>query len=69
MDKSMAAEKEEKSEIDLRARFDTKDPEEHRELIEDLAIADQALAEYDARGIEGTTSYNEYRVRRLEITD
>ena len=32
---------------------------------EDLAIAEEAEEEYNLRGIKGTTSYTEYRDRRL----
>ena len=39
--------------------------EESFEFEEDLLIAKNAEMEYDARGIEGTVSYNDYRNRRL----
>ena len=42
--------------------------EEEEELAEDLAIARQALDEYEKRGIEGTMSYKEYR-RNRQIRD
>ena len=38
--------------------------DEEQELAEDLAIARQALDEYEKRGIEGTMSYKEYRHNR-----
>ena len=38
------------------------DPEAERE---DLALAEQALEEYEAEGIEGTVPYGEYRAKRL----
>ena len=42
--------------------------DEEEEFAEDLAIARQALDEYEKRGIEGTISYNEYR-RNRQIRD
>ncbi len=65
MEKSIVTERENKAEKELRARTDTEDPEAHRELIEDLAAADQALEEYEAQGLEGSTNYTEYRAKRL----
>ena len=65
MEKSIVTDRQNKAERELRARTDTEDPEAHRELIEDLDAADQALEEYEAQGIEGTTTYNEYRANRL----
>jgi hypothetical protein len=38
------------------------DPKADRE---DLALAEQALEEYEAEGIEGTVPYSEYRAKRL----
>ena len=35
---------------------------------EDLALAEQALGEYEAKGIEGTVPYDEYRKKRLGTT-
>ncbi len=35
------------------------------EFIDDLAIAEQVLEDYEAHGIEGTTLYGEYRAKRL----
>ena len=32
---------------------------------EDLALAEQALQEYEAKGIEDTIPYSEYRAKRL----
>lgn len=46
-------------------------PEEVRECAdaeadrEDLALAEKALKEYGAKGIEGTSPYSQYRKRRL----
>ena len=40
--------------------------DEYEELVDDLATAQRALEEYEDRGIEGTTSYSEYRADRLE---
>ena len=46
-------------------------PEEVRECPdaeadrEDLALAEQALEEYEAKGIEGTAPYGKYRAKRL----
>ena len=65
MDKSIVTKEESKAETGLQARIDTEDPETQRELIEDLAAANQALEEYEAQGIDGTTSYTEYRAKRL----
>lgn len=45
---------------------DTREDEE--ELAEDLAIARQALDEYEKSGVEGTMSYDEYR-RNRQIRD
>ena len=36
------------------------------EFIDDLAIAEQALEDYEAHGTESTTLYSEYRAKRLE---
>lgn len=38
--------------------------EEEEELAEDLAIARQALDEYEKSGVTGTMSYEEYRQNR-----
>lgn len=38
------------------------DPEADRE---DLALAEKALKEYEAKGLEGTVPYSEYRKKRL----
>ncbi len=47
--------------------FELVDRGEHDEkLVEDLAVAERALDEYERRGIEGTISYKEYRADRLE---
>ena len=32
---------------------------------EDLALAEQALGEYEAKGMDGTVPYSEYRKKRL----
>ncbi len=42
--------------------------EEEEERVEDLAIARQALDEYEKSGVEGTMSYEEYR-RNRQICD
>ncbi len=65
MDKSIVTERDYEAGNEFRARVDTKDPEANRELAEDLAAADQALEEYEDQGLEGTTSYTEYRAKRL----
>ena len=52
----------------LSGGFELVGPEVYDELIIDLVTAQQALDEYDAQGIEGTTSYNEYRAKRLGTT-
>ena len=49
----------------LRGEFELMGPDAHWELIQDLAVAEQALEEYDVAGIEGTLPYSEYRARRL----
>ena len=48
--------------------FELVGAETYDELIEDLILARQALEEYDARGIVGSTSYGEYRAKRLGTT-
>ena len=68
MDKSIVTEIDDKANDELPDVVVPEDNETHHELAEDLAIAEQALEEYDARGIEGTTSYNEYRAKRLGTT-
>lgn len=42
------------------------DDETYREELEDMTAAGQALEDYDASGAGGTSSYSEYRARRLE---
>lgn len=42
--------------------------EDEEGLAEDLAIARQALDEYEKSGVEGTMSYDEYR-RNRQIRD
>ena len=39
---------------------------EDSELIDDLALAEQALEDYETHGIERTTLYSEYRAKRLD---
>ena len=41
------------------------EPEEYFEFLGDLSVALEAEEEYDIRGIEGSTTYTEYRDRRL----
>ena len=41
------------------------DSEAYLELVDDLAIAEQVLEDYEAHGIERTTLYTEYRAKRL----
>ena len=65
MDKSIFTKIEDKANDDRPETVGQEDPEAHRELIEDIALAERALEEYDAQGIEGTTSYSEYRAKRL----
>ena len=65
MDKNIVTERDDKSENEIRARVDTKDLGVHRELTEDLAVVEQALEEYEAQGIEGATTYSEYRTKRI----
>ena len=64
-DKSIVSEKENQAGNELPARTDTKDSEAYLELIDDLAIAEQMLEDYEAHGIERTTLYTEYRANRL----
>ena len=66
MDKSIVTEMEDKA--DRPERVGQEDSEAQRELMEDLALAERALEEYDAHGIEGTTPYSEYRAKRLGTT-
>ncbi len=40
-------------------------PADSDELMEDLAAAQQAVEEYEARGIEGTIPYTQYRSQRI----
>lgn len=68
MDKNIVTEIDDKSNDELPDTVRPEDPEAYHELVEDLAIAERALEEYDAQGIEGTTSYNEYRAKRLGTT-
>ena len=65
MDKSIVTKRDDKAENERPVRVEIKDSETHRELIEDLAVADQALEEYEVQGVEGATPYNEYRAKRL----
>lgn len=39
--------------------------DEYEELLEDVALAQQAVEEYEAGGIVGTTPYSQYRSKRL----
>ena len=39
--------------------------EDYYETIEDLAVAKEALEEYEASGVVETTPYSEYRAQRL----
>ena len=41
------------------------DADEYQESIEDLAVARQAVEEYEAKGIEGTIPYGRYRSKWL----
>ena len=41
------------------------DADEYQESIEDLAVARQAVEEYEAKGIEGTIPYSQYRSKWL----
>ena len=66
MDKSIVTERDYEAENELRTEGDTKDSEAYPELINDLAIAKQVLEDYEARGIERTTLYSEYRAKRLD---
>ncbi len=68
MDKNIVTEIDDESNDELPDTVRPEDTEAYHELVEDLAIVERALEEYDAQGIEGTTSYNEYRAKRLGIT-
>ena len=65
MHKSIVTPKDSKPEDQLLTTADIPCPEARREFIEDLAIAEQMLEDYEAHGIERTTPYSEYRARRL----
>ena len=41
------------------------DSDEYEELAEDVALAQQAVEEYEAEGIAGTIPYRQYRSKRL----
>ena len=49
----------------LRGEFKLVGAEDYRDHIEDLALAEQMLEEYETQGIEGTIPYSVYRARRL----
>ena len=49
----------------LRAGSKSVDLETLHEFIDDLAIAEQVLENYEAHGIECTTLYGGYRAKRL----
>ena len=44
---------------------DLGNPDDSDELMEDLAAAQQAMEEYEAKGIEGTIPYSQYRSQRI----
>ncbi|MDE2717556.1 MAG: hypothetical protein F4Y50_03775 [Dehalococcoidia bacterium] len=50
---------------ELQESFRKVDSEASLELIDDMALAEQALEDYEAHGIECTTFYSEYRAKRL----
>ena len=54
-----------KANEELQEGFRKVDSEALIELIDDMAIAEKVLEDYEARGIEGTTLYSEYRDNRL----
>ena len=41
------------------------DSDEYEELAEDMALAQEAVEEYETKGIEGTIPYSQYRSKRL----
>ena len=41
------------------------DADEYQESIEDMAVARQAMEEYETKGIEGTIPYSQYRSKWL----
>ena len=41
------------------------DPDGHEELAEDIALAREAAEEYEAKGLEDTIPYSEYRAKWL----
>ena len=43
------------------------DADEYQESIEDLAVARQAVEEYEAKGIEDTIPYSRYRSKWLGL--
>ena len=54
------------SEERQRGGFELVGRDDYEELVEDLAVAERALEEYEKRGLEGTASYSEYRASRFE---
>ena len=57
--------RDDKANEELQESFRKVDSEASLEHIKDLALAEQALEDYEALGIEGTTYYGEYRAKRL----
>ena len=51
---------------ELQESFRKVDSEASLKLIDDMALAEQALEDYEAHGTERTTLYSEYRAKRLE---
>ena len=43
------------------------DSDQDEELEEDLAAAQEAMEEYEVKGIEGTTPYSQYRSKWLGL--
>ena len=43
------------------------DSDEYEELSDDMALAQQAVEEYEAKGIEGTILYSQYRSKWLGL--
>ena len=57
--------RDDRADEELQEVFGKADSEAYLELIKDLAVAKQALEDYEAHGIEHTTLYSEYRAKRL----
>ena len=57
--------RDDKADDELQEIFEKVDSDAYLDLIDDLALAEQVLEDYEAHGIERTTPYTEYRAKRL----